>query len=64
MREREEEPNPDGAEARPGGLEELNDAMRARTKSTGPADVGPSKAPLLGLIALAGHWMRKKVERR
>lgn len=64
MRERDEESSSYGAEALPGGLAEFNDAMRARTKSTGPADVRAAKAPLLGLIALAGHWMRKKTERR
>jgi len=48
-----------GAEAMPGGLAEINDAIRAQPDS--PDRVPPclAKAPLVGLIALAALWIRK-----
>jgi hypothetical protein len=44
-----------GAEALPGGLAGINEARGGAT----PAPRGP----ILGLIALARHWMRRRVER-
>jgi hypothetical protein len=53
-----------GAEAMPGGLAEINDAIRAQPDA--PDRVPPSlaKAPLVGLIALAALWIRKIGDRR
>jgi hypothetical protein len=64
MQEEDEELWAFGAEAQPGGLAEFNDAMRARTIAPNPAPLSPAKAPLLGLIALAAHWMSKGGGRR
>ena len=48
-----------GAEAMPGGLAEINNAIRAQ--SDAPDHVPPSlaKAPRVGLIALAALWISK-----
>ncbi len=53
-----------GAEAMPGGLSEINEAIRGRQPGADRIPPAPSKAPLVGLIALAALWMRKHGGRR
>jgi hypothetical protein len=49
-----------GAEALPAGFREMSDVMRSQSPaSQGGAGEQPG-APLLGLIALAAHWMKKR----
>jgi len=52
-----------GAEALPGGLTEINAVMRGQSHPADRVPPAPAKAPLLGLIALAAHWMRKNGDR-
>lgn len=53
-----------GAEAHPGGLTEINDVMRGQSRQADRHPRFSPKAPLVGLIALAARWMRKKGDRR
>lgn len=53
-----------GAEAMPGGLSEINDTIRSRQPAADRIPPAPAKAPLVGLIALAELWMRKRGKRR
>jgi len=53
-----------GAEAHPGGLAEINDVMRGQSRQADRNPPSSPKAPLVGLIALAAHWMRKNGDRR
>jgi hypothetical protein len=64
MHKPEDEHTPLGAEAMPGGFGEIDQVMRHRPSPSDRAPARPAKAPLLGLIALAEHWMRKDGERR
>lgn len=50
-----------GAEALPAGYSEISRAMRGQTAATteGTA-IERARAPLVGLIALAAHWMKKR----
>lgn len=52
-----------GAEAHPGGLTEFNDVMHGQSHQADRDPLSSPKAPLVGLITLAAHWMRKKVNR-
>lgn len=51
-----------GAEALPGGLTEINQAMRGQPPATA-GNPRSGKAPLVGLIALAALWGRKENDR-
>jgi hypothetical protein len=53
-----------GAEAMPGGLAEINDAIRTQPDAPDRVPPSPAKTPLVGLIALAALWMRKNGDRR
>jgi hypothetical protein len=53
-----------GAEAMPGGLSEMNEAIRSHQPGADRIPPARAKAPLVGLIALAALWMRKHGERR
>jgi len=64
MRKRDNEIASFGAEAMPGGLAEINDAIRAQPDAPGRVPPSPAKTPLVGLIALAALWIRKIDERR
>jgi hypothetical protein len=64
MQKRDSELDSFGAEAMPGGLAEINDAIRAQPDAPDRVPPSVAKAPLVGLIALAAHWMRKIGERR
>jgi hypothetical protein len=49
-----------GAEALPAGFREISEVLRSQSQAKrGGAGVQP-RAPLLGLIALASHWMKKR----
>ena len=52
-----------GAEAFPGGLREINAERRGEPP---PARVAPAaqSTPLVGLIALVTHWLRRSGKRR
>jgi len=52
-----------GAEALPGGLREINAERRGEPP---PARVAPAaqSTPLVGLIALVTHWLRRGGKRR
>jgi hypothetical protein len=63
MLKRENESASLGAEAQPGGLTEFNDVMRGQSHQADRELHSSSKAPLMGLIALAAHWMRKNRDR-
>ena len=63
MLKRENELASLGAEAQPGGLTEFNDVMRGQSHQADRELRSSSKAPLMGLIALAAHWMRKNRDR-
>ena len=64
MQKRDNEIASFGAEAMPGGLAEINDAIRAQTDSPDRVPPSAAKTPLVGLIALAALWIRKIDERR
>ena len=49
-----------GAEALPAGFREMSDVMRSQSQATPDGAGAQPKAPLLGLIALAAHWMKKR----
>jgi hypothetical protein len=53
-----------GAEALPGGLREINAERRGEPPP--PARIAPAaqRAPLVGLIALVTHWLRRGGRRR
>jgi len=53
-----------GAEALPGGLAEINDTILSQPHAADRVSPSPAKAPLVGLLALAAHWMRKHGDRR
>jgi len=63
MLKRENEIASLGAEAQPGGLTEFNDVMRAQSHQADRDLLSSPKTPLMGLIALAAHWMRKNRDR-
>jgi hypothetical protein len=52
-----------GAEALPGGLREINAERRGEPP---PARIAPAaqSTPLVGLIALVTHWLRRDGKRR
>jgi hypothetical protein len=52
-----------GAEALPGGLREINAERRGEPP---PARLAPAaqRTPLVGLIALVTHWVRRGGKRR
>jgi hypothetical protein len=52
-----------GAEALPGGLREINAERRGEPP---PARIAPAaqSTPLVGLIALVTHWLRRRGKRR
>jgi hypothetical protein len=52
-----------GAEALPGGLREINAQRRGEPP---PARIAPAaqSTPLVGLIALVTHWLRRDGKRR
>jgi hypothetical protein len=52
-----------GAEALPGGLREIDAQRRGEPP---PARIAPAaqSAPLVGLIALVTHWLRRDGKRR
>lgn len=52
-----------GAEALPGGLVEFNNAMGFETRTANQSGPHRAKAPLLGLVVLALHWMRQRGNR-
>ena len=52
-----------GAEALPAGFNEMSKAMRGQHSATEGVAVEPPAAPLVGLIALAAHWMKKRAGR-
>lgn len=52
-----------GAEALPGGLAEIKESLRSHAAATRQAAPSPAKAPIVGLIALAAHWLRTKASR-
>jgi hypothetical protein len=49
-----------GAEALPAGFREMSDVMRIHSQATQGGAGAQPRAPLLGLIALAAHWMKKR----
>jgi hypothetical protein len=49
-----------GAEALPAGFREISDLLRSQAQATQGGAGEPPRAPLLGLIALASHWMKKR----
>jgi hypothetical protein len=53
-----------GAEALPGGLREINAERRGEPPP--PARLAPAaqRTPLVGLIALVTHWVRRGGKRR
>lgn len=64
MQKRDNELASFGAEAMPGGLAEINDALRAQLDAPDHVPPSPAKTPLVGLIALAALWIRKTGDRR
>jgi len=49
-----------GAEALPAGFREISKAMRSQPSATAGGAMDQARAPLVGLIALASHWMKKR----
>ena len=49
-----------GAEALPAGFREISDVMRSQSQATQGVAAEQPRTPLLGLIALAAHWMKKR----
>ena len=52
-----------GAEALPAGFAEMSRTMRSQASTTQASAVAQPSAPLIGLIALAAHWMKKRGRR-
>ncbi len=52
-----------GAEALPAGFSEMSTAMRDHSSATRGDALRQAGAPLIGLIALAAHWMKKRGNR-
>jgi len=52
-----------GAEALPAGFNEMSKAMRGQHAAAEGVAVEPPAAALVGLIALAAHWMKKRAGR-
>ena len=48
-----------GAEALPAGFNEMSKAMHSEHSATQGGTPAQSTAPLVGLIALAAHWLKK-----
>lgn len=53
-----------GAEALPGGLNEINDARGIAPRGTEAAPSARQRTPLVGLIALVTHWLGGGSRRR
>ncbi len=49
-----------GAEALPAGFREISKAMRSQRSATESGAAEQPRSPLVGLIALAAHWMKKR----
>jgi hypothetical protein len=52
-----------GAEALPAGFAEMSRTMRSDASIGEGSAVAQPSAPLIGLIALAAHWMKKRGSR-
>ena len=52
-----------GAEALPAGFNEMSTAMRDHSLAAQGSALQQARAPLVGLIALAAHWMKKRAGR-
>lgn len=52
-----------GAEALPAGFSEMSKAIRDQSSAMQGSAVQQARAPLVGLIALAAHWMKKRGSR-
>ena len=52
-----------GAEALPAGFAEMSRALHSQPAAMQGRAVARPNAPLVGLIALAAHWMKKRSSR-
>lgn len=49
-----------GAEALPSGFKEICKALHSVPPPAAPGERQAPRAPLIGLIALAEHWLKKR----
>jgi hypothetical protein len=52
-----------GAEALPAGFAEMSRALHSQPSAAPSGAPAQPSAPLVGLIALAAHWMKKRGSR-